>query len=636
MRIPASKVYRAFPELDRFPDEQCAAFVAAAARKGRRVVRILLQALAVILSLVVGGFLIHWLLGLLADAGISFFKSNARYMAREAAWMLATFTTMGAAFLLTRDILLRIAIRTVMNRRGACHACAYGLTGLPVSSDSKVICPECGLALVADASLCEIQPDLEGHPRFIPSADASPNAPIPPLFSPKATKRLIRWGLWAPLCLLVFLALLAGSYELFIRWQAGVARAARLGPTALDDLALASQPGVTAADPNAWELFSSVQMALEQADALNDGANQWLNFGMVYDVNAFASPGLSPAEQLRQRDQAIARIHAYRAAGAFDRLDTMARRPRALHWTSANQGQPLYYALSWDCGRAHYLATISAARMHLAAQSGDWDEWLRAFETTLGLSRMIGTLPTLYAQRLSYTIDRTVLAALDNAMRADIPSSLPPKALEAFRRQAFVLSVPALFQGERLIQTDAIATVFENPSSVRFGLWSLLGPNRYMWQTAGRLGFYHENIRAATRIIDHAESELSIEPDARPLPSVPPLSGLVLVQQYAGPVAHALTFFDEHIALRRGLETALALWSFKSSSGLYPPTLHPLMPSFLNPIPKDPWANGPFRYRISPNALAFTLFSVRRDEPDDLSSPIDTRDFIIIDLTTKP
>jgi len=34
MRLPAFKVYRAFPELDRFSDEQCEGFVAAANRSG--------------------------------------------------------------------------------------------------------------------------------------------------------------------------------------------------------------------------------------------------------------------------------------------------------------------------------------------------------------------------------------------------------------------------------------------------------------------------------------------------------------------------------------------------------------------------------------------------------------------------
>lgn len=143
MRVPLAKVYRAFPELDRFSDEQCETYVLLATRE-RQLERAGLWALN----------------GLILAAGIPLLAAltAAVVMPRQRrgedifdygivftlAIAVPSFTALSL-----RDRWLRWAIERHL--RGAhCPKCRYLLLGLPVRHGS-VTCPECGDVIVLAA-----------------------------------------------------------------------------------------------------------------------------------------------------------------------------------------------------------------------------------------------------------------------------------------------------------------------------------------------------------------------------------------------------------------------------------------------------------------------------------------------------
>ncbi|GMV25304.1 MAG: hypothetical protein AMXMBFR58_13350 [Phycisphaerae bacterium] len=146
MRIPASKVYRAFPELDRFPDEVCEQYMRyVLGRYGRpmRVVTRVLWAACLVLCVFISPFaaiagnrLAYWM----AKHGLP--DSNA-WMLGAAAIMLVAGVLLVVMVLAVRDVMLRrLLLGRILEAR--CPFCSYSLLGLAVDEHGGVLCPECG------------------------------------------------------------------------------------------------------------------------------------------------------------------------------------------------------------------------------------------------------------------------------------------------------------------------------------------------------------------------------------------------------------------------------------------------------------------------------------------------------------
>jgi hypothetical protein len=143
MRIPYSKIYRAFPELDQFSDGQCEVYVARtrARRSGSRDVMILGAGAAgvgmAIAMAVVTGVVIVPLAGAL---GVRVRREYELPM--EMAVVGVHVVAACIAAMLVRDAWLRRAIRACIDA-ARCPKCDYSLLGLPVRA-GEVKCPECG------------------------------------------------------------------------------------------------------------------------------------------------------------------------------------------------------------------------------------------------------------------------------------------------------------------------------------------------------------------------------------------------------------------------------------------------------------------------------------------------------------
>ena len=165
MRVPRSKVWRAFPELDAFDDERCARFVAAVRRGFRAGLVRRGLAVAALVAIYAGVLFVLGLLKLLNVRNPPLLLQIAGVVGIFAFFILPVVPA-----LMVRDWVLRRQIRRLLRTRGSCGRCGYGLAGLPVGTNLTVACPECGHATAVDAAMGELAPDGRGGSAFAPRA----------------------------------------------------------------------------------------------------------------------------------------------------------------------------------------------------------------------------------------------------------------------------------------------------------------------------------------------------------------------------------------------------------------------------------------------------------------------------------
>ncbi len=134
MRLPLSKIYRAFPELDRFDDALCKVFVKRAREAKKvsgRVFAVLVLPVYFLLAYFLF-FILVWIDGWVALPDTPLFI----------ALVMASIPLMPAVILLIfRDVWLRWALRSQVGSTNC--LCGYSLLGLTLV-DNAVQCPECG------------------------------------------------------------------------------------------------------------------------------------------------------------------------------------------------------------------------------------------------------------------------------------------------------------------------------------------------------------------------------------------------------------------------------------------------------------------------------------------------------------
>lgn len=143
MRLPYAKVYRAFPELDRFSDAECERFVLQATRGSFRR---WLQRTTLRTGAALAAFIAWFAVMLLLNGLLGAIRSRADWVSV----VMVAFSTGFVAFplivsLLVRDAWLRRAVRARLVS-AQCPACEYSMLGLPVVNGIAK-CPECGQGL---------------------------------------------------------------------------------------------------------------------------------------------------------------------------------------------------------------------------------------------------------------------------------------------------------------------------------------------------------------------------------------------------------------------------------------------------------------------------------------------------------
>ncbi|MFM8784902.1 MAG: hypothetical protein ACKOFI_07090, partial [Phycisphaerales bacterium] len=235
--------------------------------------------------------------------------------------LLAGLLAGGATWLLSGDLLLRLAIRRVMRIGGTCQGCGYVLVGLPVSASLDVTCPECGECTSLERDRAHCVPDASGQLRFLPSADVQV-APVA-YWTKRRARSWARRVAWTAAATAGIVALVLLLHEVRIRWNESAARA-RLAamPSAEAWMGRLAPPSATDPGPNSLELLLGFGA---QVQSLRD--EPFAEF-----ITRFSSPSLSsnPGGEDSEREWERCRraVLIARSKGLLAFADALADCPR--------------------------------------------------------------------------------------------------------------------------------------------------------------------------------------------------------------------------------------------------------------------------------------------------------------------
>lgn len=615
--ITRHEVYRAYPELDRFGDEQCRRFVAAAVGRGRWRYQLLNAAIA----LACIGFV-----SIVTVVCTGWIDDRERTTSRGVISSLGVLFVIGPFIfaLAFRDWRLRRRIRYILRTRGVCPGCRYTLVGLGVDASGMVTCPECSRRTEVDPSLGELATE-QGRPVFRPSDD--PLRLGAGFWTPRRRRILKRTAIALAVGIPLLLVVLAGSYEGFLRWQAARARAERPGPQALQSLVDKAQPPGDSG-PDAWAILRDADMIRGKIDddgwknAASAAADTYPDFSLIYRP-------LEPHDEEekasleKSRDLALLLMDRYEAAGVFTRLGDLARATRARAEVGYSE-EAMPEVDFTQSGSMRQWARILGARMRTAAQRDDPRAFAEAMDASLRIVWMLRMKPLLIHHLVAAACEMLTLREVRSVL-VHTPDAKWILAIEgSLTRAPQRPGLEFALEGERVYALDAIGWVFSDPARVRWGQspierYSIAGVDE---ESSGWVGTYARNRDEAVRIFDDLKRRASVERWQRPASSIETNADLALIDTLVPAGETTLDAGDRTEVEWRGLRILAALESFRLTRGDYPAVLTDLAPDFIEPLPLDPYSGKLFGYlRVDPAAdpegRSFLLYSVGADRIDN-------------------
>jgi len=636
MRLLTTKaLYRAFPELDHFSDEQCRTFVAAA--KGDlvlRIFRLALQLIVALITLVLASVAISFIGRAFGDS--RFVGTNLGFFLFGIGLIVFAFGSAALAFLLTRDFLLRRRIRGVMQSRGSCHDCGYGLTGLPVittpaaagSTTHSITCPECGTPHAADAILGETIEDAKGTLRYVPS----PNAPG--RIRPGSLRRFIRHNtkLAAAIALFLVLAIAipVGGYEFFLRRQAAEAKAKILDSTDLHALVAKTFPDFSGEssidDLHPFERLQILHSGMQSLQDQLSGPERQFSWPIDPEQTAFLVP---PPEDPRYDAEMLARIRTDAEVGlqalldsdAFDQLDAIAAMPPRLPLqASAGPVFSMHQAFNAHGGSVSALLALNRARIRRSILESDPAAAI-ALRTHLRLIKHMATVPDASTQHWAKSEHAAAINLAAHAVYRSRRNASLPSLLEDLHESPSFPSRSQLNEIEAAISRGMVAFIFADPSNVRFGTRSLFFAQAIDSKSPVTIGTYAKNLEEFESNLAARTSGADKDRFERPLlnPLAPRYAANIYTQSNS---AFWLEFSDTHTALTRAVPLFLAIEQFLFDNNRLPTTLDELIPRYIATIPIDPFSGKPLLYKVSPPGTdsnipnTYAIYSTGPDQVD--------------------
>jgi hypothetical protein len=611
MRLPTFKVYRAFPELDRFRDEQCSKFVRSATRGfSRKIVQLVVQGLA--FCLVLG--IVVWLVNLLIVpywTSIDTFRREPLGLILGTVILAVCLAISIVAAMFARDAWLIRGVRRAMFLRGACDACGYGLIGLGVDAQGRVTCPECGEARFTEPDLEEVAEDSSGVRRFLPTAEKFPD---PWAWWTSSRVRLAKRVLiWGPVGFVLLVGTLLGLYEFVLLRQERSAAALRPSVLDLSLFVEAHQPeGSTAGEPNAWDALEATLNRKDEIDVAlwgNTTFNDYDEFLLIYlQWPQFERTWYSyqPSQLIRARENSLITLDEYERRGVFELGREIVNRRRAVCPIYVPVAAPV---TAWEIGKLNgecrTLTWANMARMHLAWERRDVQTFRDSLDQALAVNRILrfqlGSYGLRVASKLHGEIVEELLRVLSTKPEKEWVDAIRDSVAAQSARPTLMYS----FEGERLLNREWVGWFFQSRDRVRWGKYSsavasLPGASDH-WEKAPLLfGTVWSNASKVEQQFEVMTRLALLEPYQRPPPASREESDEMT--RLAGGLENlpsrnwALRPFDFDRLNDRAIRVAVALEEFRIANGQYPMDLWELVPTFLDRIPLDPCSGRPFVY----------------------------------------
>lgn len=638
MRLVRKQLYRAFPELDRFDDAACQAFVRSVSaswrgKAARKLVQLFLCTGAMILALQVSlhGPPVHF--------------DSLREALLAALTMLGFAVTVFIGFiaaLLARDFMLRWSIRRRLRHTGLCSHCRYPLFGLPVDAASVVRCTECGTTTIADSTKGEVVPDLRGVPSFVPRPER-----VDAQGDSRRKLRHKRFVIGSALAVIAILLLVCTGVGIVAGVLYADVRAVRRDVdlrARLKELQTKAWPEGIAPDAHAqWARISEIDANLNRTLDEFATARRGLGKPTSTDLHIYAfDPLVSDAEfeKLYRVDRANEKAFIFEVLAEYSKhnlpsqIDQAADELSSPVW-SVDVGPETNWQLQLDpSGRPlRSIMTTCVVRMQVAAQAQDAQAFARATSSALRFSTIsmkqgvyrVSHFGHFWSSQASLCLSdnaelllRDPTAAQEVIAAARKARSRPDHALlDEFLRLELLASM-------RSIHSDPVRVVnwtLGLDPSVRGSKPFTLGPGRYT-----------NNVNAINRHFDtwaEYHSALS-RTDGSKLINVPlaktgrPFPDLHLPLQ-----PRQLSMFLGQERNFRIMVIQVECIQFHIQHGRYPASMQELLNT--NPIPQalliDPVLQQPFRLATAQERIAKPDFKslVRSDMPQsDQTAPPQT------------
>lgn len=487
VRLIRNKIYRAFPELDRFTDEQCERFVRSAnsswvRRLGRWIV----------VGVTSFGLLI------LVIAGFVAFDQMLDAKLQRLGWMGALLGLVGfvvatgaalTAGLVLRDWILRRRVRQLIARCGACPACHYSLLGMRVGENLTIVCPECGRAMRVDPAMEELETDETGSPVYRPRVARDDAATV--AMWRRRHRKFLKWSAISAASAVLVLAMGYGVWWWWLVEQAKTAageRKTRQAITGLREAMWRRGPERESTEEYCRfvELVRAVRDRVSKRDKLPEYSSPSGRF------NGFTAEVVDPtcdvaAFEKRNGDGSFAPTRQYvldilkecREDGTFDDLREILRMRAPIRELETDWEGPFFGVLLPDLGMCRSMARVNGARMVLALHAGDRREYVEALEETLAAAQIVERQGLLIDMLVGIAIGSLVYNKITEH-HAQYPDEEWTRAvLEAVVRRSDSPGMWRAVEIEGAAAMDAVQWFFAHPEKVRRAQLGLGSPDLF-------------------------------------------------------------------------------------------------------------------------------------------------------------
>ncbi len=637
--LTRNKIYRAFPELDPFTNEQCRRFIRAAQAPRTFVGVLLIIALA---SLVIGATLCFVLVPLVAsNLGYSGPRpSEEMPLGLVGVVILFAGLFAGGLGMWARDFVLLQRLRVVLHHRGRCGGCKYSLVGLTVGVDLKVTCPECGYVTEVDPSLGSLVRDDLGRALFQPEAAMATDPQA--MLTPEFRRAIAKWSKRSLFTLLIGTLCLVAGVEVWLRTE--LSSALKTYNADLGYAGLLQSVGVSPPAPgaSAWEMLPGVMDLVGKAEQHAGVASYLIRQGEGFDgywlVGGYGTPDeefrelylSAPVNQPRTRvlgslqREATAAIDAMEQNGAMARVRAMIEMPTlALSLQGSTETEVARQVAADRTKSLQALFQILDGRMNLARSRHDPELYRRAMHDALGAARMAMATPFHEVWFIGVTQEARVWA---KSIRV-IHENQGHAWLDAIAQEtnAYQRSLPlsAALRGSEAAGQHELARLYSELLVDRFGTIRLRASEWIKPSFGGsRRGTYWSQSASISEFYGATLAQCDRTPWERL--GVPQSSRYGRSTAWGRAWSNAPSYLfagsDRAALLRAGLITTLRVEAYRLEHGGLPASLNSL-PDAAS-LPLDPYSGKLLGYTTSPPATVpgspeYVVYSVGTDFLDD-------------------
>ena len=614
-------IWRAFPELDTYSDDECRTFVRAVRRERiLTAIRALLLAAApisaVVGSVIIAALVYEWLEAYSLSESVlgSTVQLTAVGLSMAVVGLLSAFIC-----LVIRDWLLRRRLRAVFDVGGHCRGCGYSFIGLMIPESLRIRCPECGMECTVDGSLTLLSRGPDG------SAVGARRVVVkthPPFWTRERIRWWLRTGAIATAIVLTPILIGLGVLEYATRRQVALAEADT--PTLAEFTAVvkAAHPGATLTkEPQFMGTYQRAYGELldlsprsEQSEARQALLPSWSypNFMTIvpdYDSTMEEDDGET---DIAERVAELAAVAAWartimeraEAAGSYAQLkaavDALPYEVR-----DAQVGTEQLTSLRLDyLGPARYLCSWLCARARLALLQNDTARAEESLKLALSLADRAAEQPFLIEGLVAYYCKTQVYATVQRWLMAE-PTAHELDVIEDIMRDPGP-------RGDRLLHVDfealwcrgLLADIYSDPNTIRrlliTGDLDLSARPSWGLSVVKNAGSWEDNRTALMQGIRDWRTDAAGPPSAAPAGTQAPVASV--------PVGFAQRFFSAftrkpafmphgEVSAKSTIAAMVALERWRIRHGQYPDTLDALVPEILPAVPMDPWSAHPMGYR---------------------------------------